>query len=163
MALGLVVSPAEHASGQEWRVLVTPSMVRVTIPVDSATFRWNQATTPDNVLEYEWQVAVASGEDHYTFGFSLFKHAHTAPQLGDLRALLSAGQANVWLVTDSGGTTLPGWQISITPQPHAVEIVVQGPDAVKTLFGALPRAVSVRSLTQGRRSDRQVIVEYQSP
>jgi hypothetical protein len=160
IACGFLALPAGRAGGQQARVVVTPTAVHASIPVGSGPFRWDLASTGDERLEYEWQIAVASGAHHYTFGFNLFKHAHARPRTGPLDALLRAGQATVWQVTDSGGTALPGWDISIVARPPAIEIVVRGAKAVKTLFGTLPPTVSVHALTPERRRDDQVTVEY---
>jgi len=163
IAFGLLARTPAAAGAQEVSVVVTPSAVRVTVPVDSSPFWWNSPTTPPEVLEYEWRVAVTNGERRYAFGFSLFKHAQARPQTGELGALLRAGQASVWQLTDSGGTVLAGWDIALTAQPHALEILVRGSDAVKTLFGALPPTVSVQRLVAGIRHQNQpASVEYQT-
>jgi hypothetical protein len=161
IAFALLTCWPAIVNAQAPRVIVTPSAVLVTVPVDSSTFHWNLATTPLEVLEYEWQVTVLNGERRYAFGFSLFKGGQARPQTGDLDALLRAGQATVWQLTDSGGTALPHWDISVAAQPHVLQIVVRGAEAVKTLFGAEPPTVSLRSLTPAGRTEQPVSVEYQ--
>jgi hypothetical protein len=161
IAFALLVCWPVVVKAQAPRVIVTPSAVLVTVPVDSSTFHWNIATTPLEALEYEWQVAVINRDRRYAFGFSLFRGAQARPRSGDLDALLRAGQATVWRLTDSGGTALPDWDISVAAEPNVLQIVVRGAEAVKTLFGGQPRTVSLRSLTPAGRSEQPVSVEYQ--
>jgi hypothetical protein len=156
----LALRPAVFTA-QAPRVIVTPSAVLVTVPIDSSTFHWNRATTPRDVQEYEWQVVVSNGEHRYAFGFSLFTGAQAEPRTGSLDALLRAGQANVWQFTDSGFTALPHWDISVAAQPHLLQILVRGAEAVETLFAAQPPTVSLRRRTPAGRTEQPVSVEYQ--
>jgi hypothetical protein len=164
VGLGAVALGSSVAAAQDAHVTVTPTAVRVVVPVEWSAFRWNVPATPDDALEYEWQVAVTNGDRHYEFGFSLFKRAEARPRTGDLADLLRAGQATAWQLTDTGGVALSGWDVSVAARDHAVEIVVRGADAVHALFGALPPRVIIRSLLAvGRRAEQRVPVDYRAP
>jgi hypothetical protein len=97
-AVALFVSRPSIAPGDtQPTAVVTARSAEFFIPVaHDGLWRWYRTTTPDNDLEYCWQIGVSSRGVEYELGFYLFKFPRSAEGVGDLAQLLKAGQGSLW-------------------------------------------------------------------
>src|SRR4249920_980473 len=83
-AAGIVLGADLQSTG-----VVTALAVEFSIPVaHEGPWRWDRSETPDNALEFRWEVSVESKDEEYQFGFSLFKFPGSKEGTGNLEELL---------------------------------------------------------------------------
>ena len=153
------IAPADtQATG-----VVTARSAEFSIPVThNGLWRWNRTQTPDNDLEYRWQVAVSSQGVEYEFGFSLFKFPGSAEGVGDLAQLLKVGQASLWRRRPSdGGSLVTGAGVSVFVRDGG--LVVRVPDAatVRMLFADRPPTVKIFTMTPDSGDEsKKIAISY---
>jgi len=134
-------------------VVVTASSAEFSFPVPHQdSWHWGRSNTPENALEYRWELCVRGRGGEYQFGFSLYRFPKAKENGGSLEALLKAGQASIWkLEPDGGASVVADATVSATPGDGCVVIRVSDPASVRLLFGNRPTIA--KALT--RMPDRQ--------
>jgi hypothetical protein len=143
--------------------VVTALVAEFSIPVvHEGPWRWARANTPDNNLEFRWELSVKGRDAEYQFGFSLFKYPGSKEGAGDLADLLKAGQASLWkIASDGGGSLVPGAIVSATAGDGRVVVRVSDPASVRLLFGDRPAVANLLTRTPDSSPEsHQVSIEY---
>ncbi|PYV18229.1 MAG: hypothetical protein DMG07_04335 [Acidobacteria bacterium] len=157
----LLAAPPALAAGPEYRATVTPTEARFVFPVgEKETWHWDLTDTSDNQREYAWTVGVETGGESYDVGFTLFKFHGAKPDRGTLSQLLNAGQTNLWVVKDDGGTVVEG-RVEAEARDDSVIVVIRDKNVLDRLFSRKPAAVKFEARTpEGGRSTQEVKVAY---
>lgn len=134
---------AAAAPSEPFTAVVREREARLTFPLpDQAEWAWQQATTPDDQLEYGWTAEVENRGRRYEFGFLLFKNPRLGPGRGDLAALLAAGQHSV-AVRDGGSATVASEErVRVEPGPSRLVVVVDDPRTLQLLFSGRPASAT---------------------
>jgi uncharacterized protein YecT (DUF1311 family)/transcription elongation factor Elf1 len=116
-------------------------------------------------LQYAWNVEVRNNSNNYEMGFSLFTSMGASLcGKGDLRALLNAGQFDVWKITEDRGTIVPDLKIEykLSTNEKALTIKLTDKEAIKLIFSNQPKDVVFKSQILEKKSSVKVPVEYTS-
>jgi hypothetical protein len=157
LATALLIAPAcrtsPSATPASPGTVVRPDLARFEIPLTSGggeSWTWYDANTPDETLEYQWQVRVR-GEPAHAFGYSLFKIPGAAPQRGDFAALLRAGQASVWR-SDNDWRRMRATDAKpvVRIEDNRVIIELRDPAVIREVFAARPAEVEIMTQTPSR-------------
>jgi hypothetical protein len=143
--------------------VVTALAAEFSIPVaHEGPWRWDRSETPDNALEFRWEVSVKSKDEEYQFGFSLFKFPGSKEGAGNLDELLKAGQASLWKIgSDGGGSLVQGASVSATAVGGRVVVRVSDPASVRLLFSHRPPMAKVLTKTpDSSQESYEVSIEY---
>jgi hypothetical protein len=144
--------------------VVTARSAEFFIPVThDRQWRWYRTTTPDNDLEYCWQVGVSSGGVEYELGFYLFKFPGSAEGVGDLAQLLKAGQASLWRRRDpdDGGSVVTGAGVSVVVRDGGVVVRVSDAATVRMVFADRPSTAKVLTRTPDTDNEsKKVTISY---
>jgi len=134
-------------------VVVTANSAEFSFPVPHQDlWRWGRAKTPENALEYRWELNVRGRGGEYQFGFSLYRFPKSKEETGSLGALLKEGQASIWkLEPDGGASVVADATVSAMAGNGCVVIRLSDPASVRLLFGNRP--TMAKALT--RMPDRQ--------
>jgi hypothetical protein len=156
--LGLALGVPAAVRRQETFVLVVrPADARLEIRVPQQQWwGWNLATTPDNVMEYEWAVELPVDSTTCALGFTLFKPPGAQPGRGPLAALLKAGQVDVWLRGPQGAVRA---DVAVRAEARngIVTLDVLGGAAVRRLFGDHPETATAMWRVPGAPEARRRI------
>jgi hypothetical protein len=143
--------------------VVTPLVAEFLIPVaHEGPWRWARAHTPDNALEFRWELSVMSRDAEYQFGFSMFKFPGSKEGAGNLDELLKAGQASLWrIASDGGGSLVQGAKVSATAGNGGIVVRVSDPASLRLLFGDRPAVATAFAKTpDSSRESQEVSIEY---
>jgi len=162
VSLSLAIPVRVHAQGA---VLVTPTLVRIEIPVGRSTgdlWRWDDRETWDRRADYRW-FAVLGGDTAYAIGFTHFKREGAEPRQGTFGELLRAGQASLVQVTGHLERVL----IRVRPQAFGEDslLVVELRDSVviATVFASRPRQATLEMLSPYQPFTRRTVpVHYEA-
>ena len=66
-----------------------------TNPIANDDWVWYQDETPENALEYSWEIAIPSNAPVYSFGAYIFNFTEMSPKKGKLSELLQYAQKTV--------------------------------------------------------------------
>jgi len=143
-SLGAALKPA---------VLVTANSAEYSFPLPHQdSWRWNRNETPENALEYRWELSVRGKDGEYQFGFSLYRFPKSKEETGSIEALLHTGQVSIWkLEPDGGSSVVTDAKVSAKAGNGRVVIMVSDPASVRLLFGNRP--TMAKALT--RMPDRE--------
>jgi hypothetical protein len=128
------------SSTAEFRIPLTRSM--------SGIWKWYQATTEDNALEYAWEVSVNNGTGSYQCGFYLYKFPGLRERQGQMQDLLRAGQISVFESDAKGrGRILSAAQVTVSVDNDAILIRIPDAALVRLMFRDRPETARVRTRT----------------
>ncbi len=142
--------------------VVTAVGAEFSIPVThEGPWRWARNQTPENALEFSWEVSVKNKVGEYQFGFSFYRFPGSKEGVGTLSALLKAGQASLWKRESNGEASLvESASVSATAVDGRVVVRVSDPASVRLLFGERPPVVKALSKTPERSESHEVSIEY---
>jgi hypothetical protein len=151
IALLLVAGAADASAQSGTTSVVSSTTAEFTIPLPRpvpAAWKWNQATTSNNSLEYTWVVSVKNSGTTYEFGFFLYKYPGSSEKSGSLQALLGAGQKSVFEQDAEGrGTILSDARVDVSVVGGALVIRITEAALVMRIFRDRPASVIVRTRT----------------
>ena len=166
IALTLIGSAtAAVAVGAELQAtgVVTPRGAEFSFPAaHEGPWRWARTTTLENDLEFGWEVSVKNRTGDYQFGFSFYKFPESKEEVGNLSALLNAGQASLWKLESDGRafSLVKSARVSATAVNGRVVVKVSDLPSVRLLFGERPPVVKASSRTPEHSESHDVSVEY---
>ena len=144
-------------------VLVTANSAEYSFPVPHPdSWRWNRIETPENALEYRFELSVSGKDGEYQFGFSLYRFPKSKEEVGSIEALLRTGQVSIWkLEPDGGSSVVTDANLSATVGTDCVVIKVLDPASVRLLFGNRPTTAKALTRIPGSEDgSRSVSVIY---
>jgi hypothetical protein len=111
------------------------------------------------LLQYAWQVKVRNDNTDFEFGFTLFP---TSYGKGSFRALLEAGQFDVWRLTKGNGSTVPNAKVDheVSADAKDLKIIIRDKGILKLLFSGKPKHVICESVLLEKKSLKKVAVDY---
>ena len=119
--------------------MVAPTRARFVVPLpERATWEWCLPETRALGLEYRWTVEVQNQNETYDFGYTLFNCQHHGPTSGDVRALLEAGQMNVWKAAPTGLSLVNDAHVRVDAVGNRLVIAVDDPKTLRLLFSDQP-------------------------
>ena len=142
--------------------VVTALLAEFSIPAaHEGPWRWARATTPENALEFRWEISVKNRVGEYLFGFSFYKFPGSKEGGGNLSALLNAGQASLWKIeSDGGASVVESANVSATAVEGRVVVRVSDPAFVRLLFGERPPVVKALSKTPETSESHEISIKY---
>jgi hypothetical protein len=129
-----------QAAPSAYAAVVSPHIARFTFPMATdRQWEWSGPATRPAALEYRITAEVENGGATYEVGFMLFKLQNSGR--GDTRALLKAGQVNVFQRNESGAAVVRGLRARANDASDHVEIIVYDEETVRRLFSSRPTHV----------------------
>lgn len=138
-----VVAQSKEAAIEDlkWIAVVSESEASFTFPrTKKEEWSWFNKETPNNLLEYSWNVTLGDNQSGYEFGPTLFKPGGTTPMSGSLSDLIETCQHDLWRVTDDSGDTIGEYGNTNVKDGKVCVKVIDG-DLLEKLFGAKPKTV----------------------
>jgi len=124
---------------------------------------WRAPMGGEAFIEYAWLIELMNRGQTHRFGFVLWNRGSEPEGVGDLDAMLAAGEAGVWRVfADGTQEDRPDLKIEIASSESFLEIVVRDEDTLEALFSDRPLLfrmidVRMRDVTVDQRVSREVI------
>ena len=150
-------------AGAQGSALVTPTLVRIEIPLGRSTsepWRWNDAATATGRAEYVWS-AVLDGDTTHAIGFMLFKRPGASPAQGHFAELLRAGQASLWLVMGHRERVVPRVRPTLRGEDSSLVVELHDSAVIATVFARRPQYVTFKTLSPYQPfKSRKVLVQY---
>ena len=146
--------------GLKWYAVVSDSTAEFTFPLAGRKkWTWHNADTPNNRLEYGWNVDVIDNGTGYQFGASLFHHSDAPARKGTLANLLETCQHDLWRVAkDSGDNIGKFGKIDIVDS--RVRISISNQKLIEKIFDKKPTHVDMSVNMPGCTVRKRVFVEY---
>jgi hypothetical protein len=106
---------------------------------------WNKKETPDNLLEYTWNISLVGNDSKgtYDFGIYLFKYPNSEEVTGSIVDLISYAQTSAW----DQGNRRDDLIIKSTIQDHKLIIRVTDKKTFSKLFHQKPTIAHCRVRT----------------
>ena len=121
---------------------------------------WHNVETPNNFLEYSWNVATGKHKSGYQFGPALFKLGDAKPANGSLPELLDACQHDLWVVSEDGGHNAGDYgEAKIVD--GKIHVIITNNKLLEKIFGAKPTTVYMTISTPEFTFRRKVLVGYE--
>jgi hypothetical protein len=119
---------------------VGEGVARFRIPMQPARdYRWWVPIDGEPLLEYGWVIELRNNGETLRFGFALWNTGDQPEAMGDLHALVAAGETGVWRVLGDGETEpLPELVIALEPHEAHLEIVITDEATRTALFSDGP-------------------------
>jgi hypothetical protein len=149
-----------RAAPPRYTAAVTPHIARFVFPLADRQWEWSGPDTRSAALEYRITAEVENGGATYEVGFMLFKLQNSGR--GDTRALLKAGQVNVFQRNESGAAAVRGLRARANGASDHIEVIVYDEETVRRLFSSRPSHVILHVELPGTASvQERVAVAYE--
>ncbi len=134
------------------------------VPVDRGqAYRWWTAAVVDPYLEHAWLIEFINSEGRFRFGFTLWNQGNQPVQIGDIDALLAAGDVGVWRVYSDGEMEiLPELKVELNRGEAYLEIVLRDEATQELLLANRPMLfriiqMQMREINAGHRVSQEVV------
>lgn len=109
LGIGVAYGQSNEIQETDVHIIFKPDLLEFSFPIPNRdVFEWYQDKTPDNDLEYAWEIRLGGTEtrSNYEFGVYLYKYPGSKPTKGDFKKLISESQVSVWNRNGSLNTDL---------------------------------------------------------
>jgi hypothetical protein len=141
LVIGILGEQANAIQETDIQEIIRPNILEFSFLIsDKDTFEWYQDKTPDNDLEYAWQIRLEGTEtrSNYEFGVYLFKYPSSKPTKGDFKKLISRSQVSVW---DQNGNQNKDMKIMALVENNRLIIRVTDKGTIAALMANDPKTV----------------------
>jgi hypothetical protein len=147
LAIGIAGKQAKAFQETDIQAIFRPNILEFSFRIpNNDTFEWYQEKTPDNDLEYAWQIRLEGTEQRSNceFGVYLFKYPGSKPMKGTFKKLISRSQVSAW---DQNGIQKPDMKIMALVENKRLIIRVTDKATIGALMANNPKTVyfTVRS------------------
>jgi hypothetical protein len=145
----------------KWVAFIAKGEATFTFPASKKqTWSWNNPETPDEHLEYSWNVTIGDDNSGFDFGPALFKPEGSQTASGSLSDLLNACQHHLWRVSENGGTNV-GEFGHVKLEDGKVRLTISDPELLEQLFGTKPNTVHMMINTPDFMIRQKVLISYE--
>ncbi|MGA7827547.1 MAG: hypothetical protein WCA04_07810 [Geobacteraceae bacterium] len=141
LAIGITSEQTNAFQEPDIQAIIRPNVLEFIFPIPNKdTFEWYQDNTPDNDLEYAWQIRLEGTEKRsdYEFGVYLFKYPGSKPAKGNFTKLISRAQVSIW---DQNGNQNKEMKISALVENSRLIIRVTDKRTIGALMANHPKTV----------------------